>query len=128
MHLPFQDLHPVLPASLKDSPTGKTWPKFSMVKRNNFHRPVLLIHSTKTVLHYKYTAFLLLAADCAGERYRCLSVPQSMVGSGITPSTKDTHAVAGEMEDHCGLSAPSPSSATSILLSNVIGPIEEKNN
>lgn len=63
MHLPSQDLHPVLPASLKESPTTKTWPNFSMVKRNNFHRPVLPIHSTKKVLHNKYPVFLLLATE-----------------------------------------------------------------
>lgn len=52
----------------------------------------------------------------------------STAGGGITTGTEGASAAAGETEDHRGLSAPSPSSATSVLLSNVIGPIEEKNN
>ena len=63
--------------------------------------------------------------DCAQGRgagaFLCLT-PWPAAGS------EGASAAAGETEDHRGLSATSPSSATSVLLSNVIGPIEEKNN
>lgn len=104
-------------------------PNFSMVKGDHFHRAVLAIHSTKKRFAEQIHSFSLASHRlCTRERYRCPSVPHSTAGSGITTGTEGASAAAGEMQDHRGLSAPFPSRATSVLLSKVIGPTEEKNN